>query len=604
MKRALPFIVALVVFALTTGVLFPGLCLKNPNLPAEELSPGSGSDARANWLAALTYEVILDQSLQRFGEIQYFSTYLGGGIPIIGQVEDPVTHPITWLTLSQTPLARLKIKMVLALLAGFLALFYLAKNHLAIGTAGALVAAVFFMLGLRYWPSMLLHPLDTGLLYALPGIAILWAGYRRGPALGVAGAFIALSFLQTGGGLLFVIATVTVICLALLLTRGENSGPWVITRTWIIVLGFAILFASPKLIPVAESLTTWSTLWSHAAPPYVRPDAFSSWAMGGWVVAAKILLLLAAAALWFRQKNGAAGFLVFVFLTAMVLVPGRQATVDEAAWFDSPARYIQPFYLFFTALLFGSAYRRIIETAGESRKRLALSVAVVLFVVASLVGFHFRQIRWEKPANPLDLSQFRRGKMEHQFIQLESKKGKRFAPRDESWHPAVIVPENIGVIDPPFIEAVRFEAKPRLTVDGIPPEIDVYRRYRGEWRSNRRQNEMLKVTETANTITLDVKVEKTGFFQLNRNWDIHWTTNVGNVVPFHRRRLVTVRVEDKSLIGTTQSIKIAYRPFGFYLGLVLASLTALFYLYYTAKSLLFRQKEEKCDPVSNLYPGG
>lgn len=581
-RKPIFFTALCAVFILFSALCLPRLLPWDRTLPDVELLPGQSSHARTLWLDALAFEEIFSASIERFGIPQIQSTYLGGGYQVVGDPRDGTTSPISWMTFFLSPLGRMKFKILLALFVAFFTVTIMARRFFGIGRGASLAVGLFFLVCMGAWPSLVDYPLDAGILWSFPALAILWTNRNRIAPVGIAGIFIALSFWQTGGGILAVSAAVLITGFALRLSPEDARPESPVSNAWL-ALGFAILFASVKLIPMFEITQPLRVFAANLSQPEVwvsplnlsfTPNPFSSNPFWG----IKFFVAIWAIALWFAPgphgKAGAMATAIFGIFSIMPDWSSASGSLLGASGLpgiiDSPGRYFYPFFVLFVALGIASG---IHWAEHHTAKRWVFLIAsmVVVAVSASGLSAHMNKLKWTAPAAPLDFSEYYK-QVPRTFFQVRSPQRKKTIARDESWHPAVLASQKVGVIDPPFVDIKSYYARQKFTVYGRPAKIHVAKAYKGPWHTTTRQIELRQVREYANRYIMEVTAIKGGHVVINRNYNPGWKSDKGQVIAY--RGLLAVKFRQPG----EHTITLVFRPFGYFLGLILTALSLVAYI--------------------------
>jgi hypothetical protein len=182
-----------------------------------------GDDYRdEDWLHDISFSFHLAEGL-RDGELPLRSKLVGGGYPILGHPSDGTLSPLSLPFLVLPVGAAVKFNLLLLLWLGALGMHGLAREQLRLEPAGAIAAALAFVVS-GWFPSMMLAGFYVQALYLLAPLALhLLLGTRSGlrRALG-AGLVLLPLLLQAGPGLLAVLHFVGVS--ALVLGTGDRSA--------------------------------------------------------------------------------------------------------------------------------------------------------------------------------------------------------------------------------------------------------------------------------------------------------------------------------------------------------------------------------------------
>jgi hypothetical protein len=570
MSRAAAAAAYLLIFVLASGLLFPGLLPDQQGLPSGERGDGPTRIARENWLEALAFEEVLNAAMNRFGEPQLQSTYMGGGIYIIGDLRDGTLSPLTWITWSLSPIGRVKAKMLMAILAAYLATIAVARRRFEVSRAVAACAGFAFLLLIRLWPSLRAFPLDAGLLFVPCGFAMLWTIRGRILRTGLAGIFFALACWQTGAGMIAALIAIVLIGFAWRLSPDDKDRA-TLTDTWL-AISLGLAFGAIRFLPMSEGVASLSDFRAFTALRFGQYEVPIQIA-GALPMGAKVGIVLVIAALWFlRGRVGFSGAVVTASFGALAILP-EWTTISGKVYgpsgypgpIDSPSRYFFPFFAFFAALTIGAAASRM------NKPRVWISAILVVALLTSTVFLAkaAREPNWAPPEDKLDLGSFQIG--ENDFFQVQSPKHIRRASRQESWHPAVLASKNIGVVDPLFLHHRKSPAGARFLVYGNPPKIRPTRAYRTEFYSGGKRIELLNATEQANRIVLSVDGKRPGRVVINRNFHRGWQAQGAEAVSFRRLLAVNVQASGK------QVVELVFRPFTLTLGIRVTAIALAFF---------------------------
>lgn len=576
MKRIGPAAIYVIVFILMAQVLFPHLMPTDNTLPATQIIEGQTSFARQQWLDGLAFEVILDSSIRRFGLPTLNSNYLSGGTYIVGDPRDGTLSPLTWAAIFMAPLARMKIKVLLALLAGFLSVVFFSRKHFGLGRTMSLVSGILFLTIMRFWTSLVEHPLDAGILFTLPAMTLVWINEGRARNAVLAAVFAALAFFQTGVGAAAVVVALMLFALALKLSS-ENGGAKNPGRDMLLVICFAILFASIKLFPMVEAFHSARTFWAHSVEPTVRISSLRHFAFSPVAMIVKVIFALFMAVLWMvRRPDGAAGAICIGSFAFLAIVPDWGTL--SGGWYgdsklpgpiDSPERFFFPFFAFFAAVSVAMASQGLKNPKGVMLFLLLLGVGVVV----AIGSVPFRKLLWEPTEKPFDFSSIK--KEDNSFFQIRTWPVRKKPSSGESLHPALLAAQDVGVVDPKMMYNKRFRVSPRFRILRKPIRKRQVRSYRGEFYGTSRRIEILKIEDWGNRMRFSIKSEGPGHVVVNRNFDNNWKGN-GEIENY--RGQLGIKIKDP---GETV-IEIKYRYFTFIFGMFVTLISIFLAILFSA----------------------
>ncbi|MCZ7582767.1 MAG: hypothetical protein M5R36_05200 [Deltaproteobacteria bacterium] len=160
-----------------------------------------GENAAVPWLDATLFDESLRQGLRRFGAVPWHNPYLDGGVLTGAHPRDGSLSPVTWALLPFGALTAVKIKTWLALVAGLTGAYLLGRGAGATRRA-ATIAALLIPATAFTQEHLTAAPLDLGILFVLPAVALLCYGRAGlGTAFTAAGLIVLASF--ESGSLIF-----------------------------------------------------------------------------------------------------------------------------------------------------------------------------------------------------------------------------------------------------------------------------------------------------------------------------------------------------------------------------------------------------------------
>ena len=576
MKRIGPAVIYVVIFILTIQVLFPHLMPTDKTLPGVQLIEGQTSYARQQWLDGLAFEVILDSTLRRFGVPMLYSPYLSGGTYIVGDPRDGTLSPLTWVTIFLSPLARMKAKILLALLAGFLSVVLLGRSLFKLGRTGSVMSGVLFLVVMRFWVSLIEHPLDAGLLFALPAMAMVWAGKVRARNAILAAGFFSLVFFQTGIGAAAAIVSLVIFWPALKLST-DNTAPAHPGRDVLLVLCFGILFACLKLFPMAEAFQSFRSFWVDPVVPTMRSTPLHDFAFSTPALMIKALFALGLALVWLiKSPKGATGAICLGSFAFLAILPDwgslSGGVYGDSKWpgpIDSPERYFFPFFAFFVAISFSM----IGQSFKKQNSMIPVFALIGLGIVVASSSIPFRKLVWEVPGSQVDITSVRNE--DNSFFQIRTWSSKKKFEEGEPLHPALLAASDVGVVDPKMMPKKRFRVSPRFRVLRKPQRIRKVRSYRGEFYATSGHTEILGIEDWGNRLRFTVKSEGPGHIVINRNFSKNWVSDF-EIENYRGQTGIKITEPVETVID------LRYRPFTFILGLFVSVFTIALAVFFAA----------------------
>jgi hypothetical protein len=576
MKNFLTLATIGILLAIVFAILFPHLLPTDDTIPDREILEGQSSFARMDWLDALSFEVILDATLERFGVPQFHNMYLGGGHLISGDPRDGTLNPITWPLIGFSPLARMKAKILLALVFGFFAVYGFARRITGLSVAGSILSGLFFLLGMRFWPSLIESPLDAGILFALPAITIAWTSQGKARDAIIAGGFIALALMQTGPGMGAVILGFFLATWPLALEPKKEAPDHPVFYS-LLAVGFAILFATYKLVPMAEAAPSLSAFWSYCTVPFVRVSPFAHLTIEPTAFWVKTILAGTFLTFWMvRDQNKKAGVLTVLSFFLICMLPDWGFL--SGGWFeesrlpgvmDSPARFFFPFFVFFGALSCAAGGARIRHSYSSPKMLLVFAFILTAAFIATSTAY-FRTIHWTPLTDPINFSEYKDTLNAPDFFQIRVPKQNDEYLLPENLHPALLAKQHIGIKNSPTIGKRFRKTVPRLRIRKEPPTVERIRRYRGEWNSSARRMEYLHIQDWGNKIELALSANRTGYYLINRNFDRGWKSKEGLLMPY--RGQMAIKIDNPGEYQLT----LKYRPFSLVFGALISALSIVF----------------------------
>jgi len=586
-KKTYAFAISLLVFGLAIIALFPDFMPFNHKIPSDFPLEGHKGFGRIQWLDALAFETIFDATIKRFGKPQLHNLYIGGGYPIAGDLRDGTFSPLTWAAVFLDPLPRMKLKILLGFLTGFLSVIFLVRRKFSMGLTGALSAGLIFLAGLRFWPSLIDFPLDSHMLLALPAFVILWTGRGKLKDSILAGLFISLAFFQSGNGIFAVVAAFTLTGFALALGKDKKIEHPLFTVG--AALCFAMLFGAIKLAPMAETFVSFRAFWASPVAPTLRISPFSHIYTGAFFYIMKLILAGVLISFWLVSKpkktGGAICVGIFTFLVLLpqwtVLSKGLFGDSNLFGFIDSPARFFFPFLIFFYALSGALVIKWFKENLSSGKVRVVLFG--ILFFLLFIAGGYSEKTAWRPVAKPINLDRFAKTGSSSPFFQVRTPHKRIELPLSETTHPALLSPLHIGVTDPPLLFAYRTRAVPKARIKPKKIEAVKVMRYKGEWAASSRKLTYTYIEDWGNKLLIRGKAERSGHFILNRNFNKGWKVDQGELVNI--RGLLAVRAPAPGQYEFT----LRYRPFSLIFGIVTTFVTIILSL---VVFIVERKKEE------------
>jgi len=197
-----------------------------------------------------------------YGVVPVRSHFFGGGYPTVGDPEDPLLDPFTWLFLPLPSAAALKLRTVAAVLLGVLGVFLLGRRVLRLGLTGASFAALLF--GTSRW---VMDRIESGNMnefyhaFAPLWLFLLLTSPRRPIRFPLAVVLIAVTLSDGKHGALLDVLFVGVVCAAWAVF-GHVGGQRLQRRRRLVPIGLvacaaaiAAVLAMPRVLPALEVLS-------------------------------------------------------------------------------------------------------------------------------------------------------------------------------------------------------------------------------------------------------------------------------------------------------------------------------------------------------------
>lgn len=543
------------------------------------------------------------RSLTTHHVLSLWSPWFGGGVPVIGDPEDPSLNPLIVFPLLVGTVQGLKVLGIAAVLIGALATYALARHALGYTVWGAMYSALVW--GLCPFVPMRLLDGNTNEIYAafLPvclGL-LAWAARYKGALILLPVVF--YTMLSDGkatalmivlyAGLLSLVALIPSITLFPEASPANRHMPARWLKYLAASMGVAALIGMVRFLPAAELLRDRGGLQAilRFHPSTYQPKDISAYSAAqlwketvalhgtvgpitvGW--SAVLLAGMAAVAAWRRMLPWLVCLAIFAWLTL-----AHHAPIDllRALWhfpvFDTitkPSKYFA-FQIPFTLAILAGAGLSLLRHLTSRR----LEVVCALALTGASVGLLFpsvRAIHRRTYTTPAATVQPRPGEGFFQ-VQAAGLPRSRRDPADSL--PYYNVRRNVGTTDwytgIPAGSAV--EPKYFIHRSGmyVPNE-----QYRGEayFTEPSSANELVGISRfEPNRIAVPVRVERPGVLVINQNFNRDWHTDRG--ILFERDGLIAVRLYDAG----TYTVRLHYVPRGFYAGLLVtmlavAALTAI-----------------------------
>ena len=589
----------------------------------------SGDAYRSHdWQIAATHDALFRDAVLEHGQFPLRSHLVGGGYPVIGHPSDGSLSPMILPSLLLGERLGLKVNLVMAMVLGALGVFLLARNVVGIGGLGPLLAALGFVVAGWHPSRVLVGYYESTFYLFFPMMLYLLLTAGRSPGrLVLAAALTATCFMQVlGGAVAFLLyagvhllygfrgevftqtrrrgwtLAVAVMVLAAglgavkfvpmlhLLGSGTNDrmdphllaqmpasavDRFAYTRSYYFYSEYRSLAAKGHLDFFYDSPASLAHSLVNAVPlenEYVQLPAGDRtpkhpdypYLNVGWAVLALGLLGLVLVPLARPMRRHALVLLLFSLICFGVHAPvDLFRPLSFLPVVNSMRRPIQYFNFFIYAelvLLAGFGLWWLQRRLRDRRLQAALGVVAALALLPTAVenAARYRQaFRLElPPVTPA--KEFYQVKLKNAYLREQIAKGYgdtylNVLRRVGSvlWDSNIKLPEN---------------ARPRYVVDddGV---LSVAGGYRGEAYFEDRRNRVTRVSITPNVITAEVDVRVPGTLVINQNHDPAWSASHGEVVP--RQGLLRIDLKPGK-----RAVRLVYRPWPFYLGLVITLLTA------------------------------
>ena len=587
----------------------------------------SGDAYRSHdWQIAATHDAMFRNAVLVHHQFPLRSHLVGGGYPVIAHPSDSSLSPMILPSLVLGERLGLKVNLVIAMFLGALGIYLLARNILGIGGFGPLLAALGFVVA-GWHPSRVLvgyYESTFYLFFPLMLYLMLTAGKSMG-RLVLAAAVTATCFMQVLGGavafLLYAVVhllygfrasafsqsrrrslTMALAVLALaatlgavkfvpmlhLLQRGTNdrmdphllaqmpattTGRLLYTRSYYFYSEFRSLAAKGHLDFFYDSPRSLAHSLVNAVPldnkyeELPAGDVTPKYPDYPYINLGYVMLGLGLLGLVLFARPMRRHILVLLLFTLVCF--GVHAPVDLFRPLSylpvinsmrRPMQYFNFFIYLELVLLAGFALWWLQQRLGKHRKlQVALGIVAALALVPTAVqnASRYRQAFRHELPRVTPAKEFFPVKLNNPYLREQMATGygdtyQNVLRRVGSvlWDNNIKLPEN---------------ARPRYTVDdeGV---ISLAGGYRGEAHFADRRNRVEQISISPNVITARVDVKVPGTLTVNQNFDPAWSAGDGEVV--QQEGLLRVRLHPGQ-----RTVRLSYRPWPVYLGLVITLLT-------------------------------
>lgn len=582
--------------------------------------------------------LLLSQSVHDYHQFPFRTHLFESGYPFIGDIENWGLSPFGLLIYLFGGVVGVRIVVFSYILIGTLGMFYLARSILNYNYIGSIFSSALFILS----PWLAYRIIDSDFYYLcncfIPLFFAFFIKSTKGYKYLILAAII-LSLYISIGGLTSLIAVLFILVFSILAFFDYKENKIRMNKGWIInfviLIVFALLLSSAKLIPMASLIKTRSSPYFHTSPKVEQqygiikydengnvtetlsqrcfnmdklqkalfksdfPECYTLSIYFGYI---PIIIFFVSLAFYFKKLIRY--FLLLLFFTLLMFGPNSPIDIYKPLWsinnfthaLHKPDKYFLPYIIFFIALISGQGFSLITRFKGY-KKYIYTGIACLLvaFSIYDVFKVHhsiMNQMKYTAPSNMQKKSN------NDNFFQVEFYKPPdeihrlNIIQNDDFWfYP--LFQQNIGIVNYYPAVSITSSAIPKyfisaersqLVFDHIDrfSEIEhlfaVNQQYKGEVFFLTEKNKASLIYFSPDKIIIDAAITIPDKLIINQNYHNAWSSNKGRIINYKGLLAVELSKKDSGLV------ELNYLPFDFILGLIITSITVaglfLFSLYF------------------------